>query len=1014
MAVPLDTGPGNVICPIVVGRAAALEALQRALTAARGGRGQALAIAGEAGIGKSRLLAEAKTRAAVAGWTILEGQCFETDRALPYAPVLDLLRTLLAGRTAAAARDLLGPAAPALRALLPDLLIPLTDGGTANTPPTLAPEQEKRRLFNALCQLINRLAAARPVLLVMEDLHWSDETSLEFLLYCARQIAARPVLLLLTYRDDEVGPELEHLLAGLERQRLVSELRLSRLTPADVDAMLRAIFALRRPVRGDYLDALYMLTEGNPFFVEEILRALVAAGEIHGDDGWDSRPLNALQAPRSVQDAVRRRSQQLSPRARHVLTLAAVAGHRFQFPLLKELTGCSEAELLALIREWLAAQLVVEESSEQFAFRHALIQRALYTALLARERRALHGEIAAASERVYAAALEAHLPDLAYHSYEAGAWEQALLYSRQVGERAQAMHSPRAAVEQFTRAIDAARQLGGAADAALYRARGQAYGILGEFERAHADHEYALTLARAAGDRQAEWQALMDLGFLWAGREYARTGAYFREASERAQRIADPTVRAHSLNRLGNWLINTGQAAEGLAAHHEALALFATRQDRRGMAETHDLLGMANGIYGAVVAGVQHYDRAIALLRELDDVALLSSSLASHAIYASPGHADTTAAALGTPEAARRANTEALALARRLDWLAGQAYAEFTASHACAAFGEFGAALRHGHESLRLAAEIAHQQWMAAARQALGQTYVAMALPAPAIAHLEAGLPLARELGSAWWVGNIASSLAFAYLLAQQPDRAEAVLLAVFPHAQAPRIAPERRLLLAWGELALQRGDPEAALLLVERLLRTAPGAPTAQPIPALLKLQGEALAELARLDEAAAAFAAAVQGAEQRGDRPRLWRIRQSLAGLYERRDNLEAAQAARAAAQQTVQALAATIDDPALREQFVAATGAAPPEERASRSRRPTAAGAGGLTAREREIAALVAQGHSNRVIADTLVIGERTVETHISNILFKLGVGARTQIAAWAVAQGLTSSSSSPLSG
>jgi tetratricopeptide (TPR) repeat protein len=296
-----------------------------------------------------------------------------------------------------------------------------------------------------------------------------------------------------------------------------------------------------------------------------------------------------------------------------VIALAAVIGRRFDFSLLEELAQIDEHALLQLMKEMITAQLVVEESAEQFAFRHALTRQAIYAELLARERVALHRTIAEMIEQIYAGALDSHIADLAYHFSAAGIWKRALDYGRRAGSRALALGAPHAAVEQFTRALDAAGNLAATPDPLLYRDRGSAYEILGDFDRAREDYERALRLARDTGEGLAEWRCLIDLGQLWAGRDYEQAGAWFRSALDRAETLNDSRLHAHSLNRLANWLLNIGQSAEGFQAHHEALALFQSQQDTRGMAETLDLLGMANGICGDEVACAMYYGQAIDL-----------------------------------------------------------------------------------------------------------------------------------------------------------------------------------------------------------------------------------------------------------------------------------------------------------------------------------------------------------------------------------------------------------------
>ncbi len=415
----------------MVGRERELSSIERQLQAAREGSGSVLLLAGEAGIGKSRLVSEAQDQAVQAGFQILRGACFEPDRALPYGPIADLLRGFLQGHTPSEIVDLCGDAATELVKLLPELAGRLPG---IPVPPQLDPEYERHRFTQTITRFLIGLADSKPLLLIVEDLHWSDESSLDFLLKYARRVAGQPIVLILTYRSDEMGEMLGHCVAELERERLAAELPLCRLPLPDVEAMLRAIFAQAQPIRREFLEAIYPLTAGNPFFIEEVLKALVSVGDIFQVDGvWDRRPMSELRIPRTVQDAVRRRTQQLSAGARRVLVFAAVAGQRFDFPLLQELTGCSEPELLEQIKELLAAQLVVEETADRFSFRHALTRQAVEAELLARERRTLHHAIATAMERQHGDSSELALSDLARHYSAAEVWVQALEYSRRAG-----------------------------------------------------------------------------------------------------------------------------------------------------------------------------------------------------------------------------------------------------------------------------------------------------------------------------------------------------------------------------------------------------------------------------------------------------------------------------------------------------------------------------------------------------------------------------------------------------
>ncbi len=288
-------------------------------------------------------------------------------------------------------------------------------------------------------------------------------------------------------------------------------------------------------------------------------------------------------------------------------SLAAVAGRRFDFVLLQQITQDDETYLVELMKEAIAAQLVIEESAEQFTFRHALTRQAISSGLLARERRAFHRAIAQTLEHLHEAALDASLADLAYHCAEAELWSKAMEYAGRAAEQAQALSAPRSAVEQWTRVMHAAQHLGQAVPLTCYRARGQAYEILGDFEQAKTDYERALLTARQTEDGHLVWQSILDLGFLWTGRDYKRAGAYFQQAVDLARHLGDPGLHAHSLTRQATWLLNTRQVAEALSTNREALALFEAQHDQPGMIETLDLLGTVYNLGGDSVNAVLVY-----------------------------------------------------------------------------------------------------------------------------------------------------------------------------------------------------------------------------------------------------------------------------------------------------------------------------------------------------------------------------------------------------------------------
>ncbi len=1071
MAAPSDQ---PLVCPILVGRTSSLELLFHSIDKVRREKGQTVLIAGEAGVGKSRLVAEVVAQAAARDSQLLHGHCFEQDRALSYAPVLDLLHTFVTEHSPDELLSSLGPAAPELAQLFPELVTLLPDASTALRPsaeftltkeglstdsdkgrtpnrgsgqvlpptPTLEPEQVKRRLFQSFFQFFTQSTTSRSLILVVEDLHWSDDPSLEFLLYLARRIASLPILLLFTYRNDEMQPSLLQFLATLDRERLATEITLARLNRTEAGEMLRAILGLQHPVRAELLDALYDLTEGNPFFIEEILKSLIAAGEIiHSGDAWVSEPLARLHIPRSVHAAIQRRVTPLSDAARQMLGLAAVAGRRFDFALLQRLTHHDEQELLHLAKELIAAQLVVEESAERFAFRHALTRQAIYSGLLVRERQVLHRDVAEITECIYQDSLDpspggghirltqgmvyadegrvqsgsgqaAHLADLAYHYYEAGVWEKALHYSQRAGENAQTLYAPRAVVEHFTHALEAARQLGQAPSPELLRARASAYETLGQFDNARADFETALQLVRALTPRdpQMELTLLLDLGLLWQGRDFSQTGKYYELALEQARAMNNPSTLAHTLNRVGNWYVNIEKPLEGLQYHRGARDIFEKLRDRSGLAKTLDLMGLASNFSGDLIQGSTYYKQAIALFRELDDREGLASSLAI-ATMCGGNYGTATMVPAANPTEADREGEEALKIAQEMGWRSGEAVALMMWGRCLGPQGDYARAFATLKKALELAKQIEHRQWITATEWTLGQFYLDVLALTEARQHLEQGLALAKELNSMHLLHCNTGSLASACIVENDLTRAEFVLEQVLHHDTPMQTQGQR---LCWGaqaELTFARGEPQLALEIVERLIASAPNvvANENRIIPYLWQLRGEMLTRMKRCDEAEHVLQAAQEAAFRQGARPLLWRIHISLGKVYQMRGRREEAEDEFSAARTILEELSANVPDPSLRDNFMRRACALIPRVPPLSPRRAAKRKFEGLTERECEIAALIAQGKSNRETANALVISQRTAEVHVGNIMSKLGFTSRAQIAVWATEKGLAKGSS-----
>ena len=985
----------QLVCPLLIGRDAPLTAGFHALDRVRGAHGSTLLVSGEAGIGKSRYVRAMVERARSSGFLTLQGACFETDRAHPYAPILDLVRVLSATASPALAAHYFAPAATELVTLFPELRSVFLD---VEARPAGDPEEDRRRLFHSFTDAVHALGRVQPLLLIIEDVHWSDDATLDLLLHLARHINTEAIALVLTFRSDEVGPRLGRLLADFDRARCASEVALRPLGINDVSAMLQSIFGSQATLGTPFAESLHGVTEGNPFFIEETLKALFVAGDIvHSDGAWRARPLEHVRVPRTATEAVGRRLAGLSPEAGRVASIAAVAGRRFDFELLQALTGQDEERLLSHIKELVEAQMVVEESADRFAFRHALTREAMRARLLARERVALH--------RAIASALETQSdPDddaLAYHTFEAGAWAQARHHALRAARRALALSAPREALRQFERAVTATENAGDVPDAELLIDRGRAQEILGAFQQANADFNAGLARARDVDDQRAEWQALHALGMLWAARDYERAGGYRRDALDVARAIGDATLIARSLNRVGNWFVNREEPFAAIPFHDEALAIFEAAADLRGVTETVDLLAMAHHVAGDVHTAVRLFERSIELFTRLEDRRGLSNAL-SVLIACGPSHH-----ASGGPVAESALMPELLeseraaTLASDIGWRAGEAFSRYLLSDCLAWRGDFARALRIARESLAIAQEIEHLEWQCASRRVLGDMALDLQSPAEAIVPLEEAHRIARRLGSRIWIRWTGAPLGIALARDGQVERAAEVVaaidLSVPPSSNVERrTLGERKLQLTRAEIALAAGEFAAVLVIMSRddMIGT----------PRVALLRGRAFLALEQWDDATSCLSMARIDAAAQHARPLLWQIEATQGQVFlaqrKRLDARHAFDAARSIATE----LAAGIDDPELAASFVARVDQVAPPPPARTAAQTARDAHGGLTRRERDTAALIAQGKSNRAIARTLGIGERTVEGYVASALSKLGFNSRAQLAVWAAGQGL----------
>ena len=405
-----------------IGRDAELKLLMRHLEEAMTGRGSIVLIGGEPGIGKTHLTAALAESARLRGALVRVGHCYEAEGSAPYTPFLEALEATLRTGSAKNLRFALGDDAAEIARIMPELRSVYPDIPPAIEAP---PDQQRRLLFSAYRSFIERAARLTPIVNIYEDMHWADEPTLLMMEHIAKSVSELPMLVIFTYRDVdlEVGRPFARTLENLLKQKLATRILLRRLPVEGVEKMLAALSAQTPPK--SLARVVFEETEGNPFFVEEVFRHLVEEGKLFDEKGafLSGLKVDQLQVPEGVRLVLGRRLQRLGDDARRILTTAAVIGRSFPLQLLEHFEKENPDAVLDGMEEAERAHLVEPESrgrETRYRFVHELVRQTLIETVSLPRRQRLHARIAEAMEHVFAKSLEAHIPALAHHLYEAG------------------------------------------------------------------------------------------------------------------------------------------------------------------------------------------------------------------------------------------------------------------------------------------------------------------------------------------------------------------------------------------------------------------------------------------------------------------------------------------------------------------------------------------------------------------------------------------------------------------
>ena len=745
----------------LIGREGVLNQLAGAYASARAGQGGVILIGGEAGIGKSRLMQEFATR-----WEgqalILNGAGYRDVQTMPYQPVVEALRSAFQHRTATTypwadvqdrvQRVWLAEASrllPELGDLVPDLPAPIDVG----------PEQARPRLFEALSQLTLGLAQGpQPVLLCLDDVHWADSTTLEWLVYLGRRLRGSRLLVIGTYRREEADA-VSGLRRGLARLGILIDLNLTALHEADVLDLLHHLDGDEYDVAA-VADRLQRTTGGNPFFLMETLRAHIEAGQKLEDLGR----VKDLPISETVRETVAVRLGRLAPVARQVLEAGAVLGSLFRFEVVHRTAGRGEMEALDGLDELLDRQVLVEQEIG-YQFHHEIIRAVVYGDLSHGRRRLLHRRAGEALEREenYPAAVVARsgappakpewvkrradkdrmagiAAQLARHFQEGGIAEKAIGYWKQAGDAAAAVYANEEALAHYSRALALLPEDDLAARCALLLDRERVYNLLGDRDAQSDDLDVLQSLAEELGDlgKQAEvaWrqatsaEATGDYPLATESAEQAI--ALAREAGEEQCVVDGHLAWGQALERQGNY---------DLARDHwsEALELALAADLTHSASKCLHALAFLEYTRGDYDAAQSFLERGLAIIRETGDLQAETDQLNLLGLLFS---------AVGDYATARATYQQVIKICHEIGNRLIEGYAHNNLGIVGNHLGAYQEARKHHESSLAIFTEIGNRMGQGAAFENLGTAALDQGDCHTAQDYFEQGLAIFREIGN--------------------------------------------------------------------------------------------------------------------------------------------------------------------------------------------------------------------------------------------------------------------------
>jgi tetratricopeptide (TPR) repeat protein len=610
----------------LVGRAQEVETLVGRFAEAKAGRGQVVFISGDAGIGKSRLLLEFRRRLAEAGESVtwLEGQCISFGQSIPFLPLLDQLRENFSVEEFDGEPEIIAKIEHGMRRMgqlepqIPYIryLMAVDPGDPAIS--AMEASARRKRILGAARALAIRGASLRPIVFVLEDLHWVDASTEEYLNAFMGSVAGAPIMLVLTHRVGYAPP--------FGSRSFYTTLTLHTLSEAEALALAGGVLGTDQ-FPEEIKAALRDKAEGVPLFIEEVVKTLLDLGILRRDNGSLRMVKGAgeVSVPETIHGIIMARLDRLGEEGKRTVQLASVIGRQFLQRLLERIAGLS-GRLEGLLQELKTLEIIYEQGllpEPAYIFKHAVIQDVAYQSLLKERRRELHRAVGAAIEELYPDRLADHYQELAHHFVIGEEWVKAFEYLGRSGDAARDAFANQTALDSYAKALEVAGRVSPPLPARriadVYQRRGEVLRLMGKHPEAIAELDRMLAVAREAGDRRAEAQALVDLALTyWLTFSYEnvpKTKAMAEEALGIGREVGDDEAVAKSLSYIGLVCQIEGDPVKGDEYLEQSLRISEER-GIRGATIPQNLTWL-----GAHAEWRGDYDKAIALTRRAEETA---------------------------------------------------------------------------------------------------------------------------------------------------------------------------------------------------------------------------------------------------------------------------------------------------------------------------------------------------------------------------------------------------------